>query len=84
MSLTPDSIRRVLDQDPNLTPSHVHVEYISANCGPSFSILVVSDAFRSQKLLACHRLVHTALQNQMPSIHALKLKCLTPEAHNPS
>lgn len=84
MPLTAESVKCVLQKDAHLNPIHVQVEDISNNCGTSFSVFVVSAAFESKTLLARHRLIHAALSEQMPSIHALNIKCLTPDAYQSS
>lgn len=46
----------------------------SGGCGASFDVAVVSDAFNGKMLIARHRLVHDALAELMPDIHALSIK----------
>lgn len=80
MSLTAENVRAQLQECSELSPlKHVEVEDISGGCGTSFSITVVTDSFASKSLLDRHRMIHASLGSKMKDIHALKLKCLTPE-----
>lgn len=80
--LTAASVESMIRKDNGLAPiEHVNVADISAGCGTSFSILVVTDAFTGVRLVDRHRMVHSALGDVMPTIHALQLRCLTPQAH---
>ncbi|THD21765.1 Transcriptional regulator BolA [Fasciola hepatica] len=62
-----------------LDPVHLEIEDFSDGCGKKFKLLVVSDAFDKKPLLERHRMVNTALVEEMPHIHALTMKTLTPE-----
>ncbi|KYO40351.1 bolA-like protein 2 [Alligator mississippiensis] len=48
-------------------------------CSTSFRVLVVSGRFRGKPLLQRHRLVNEALAQELPHIHALEQRTLTPE-----
>lgn len=49
-------------------------------CGASFAVSIVSEAFEGKRLLERHRLVNTALSEEMKDIHALSIsKALTPK-----
>ncbi|XP_039750717.1 bolA-like protein 2 [Pararge aegeria] len=58
---------------------HVEVTDESDGCGGKFSALIVSDRFRGKPLLARHRLVNAALQEELKSIHAFTQRTLTAE-----
>lgn len=62
--------------------THVDVTDVSANaCASSFIVVIVSSAFDGIRLVDRHRLVHDALDKHLPSIHALQLRCFTPQAY---
>lgn len=49
-------------------------------CGAKFEIEIVSEQFEGKRLLARHRLVNAALEEEMKQIHALSIKkAMTPE-----
>lgn len=84
MSITSDTIRHQLNSSDSLSPlTHLQVDDISAGCGTSFAITAVTPAFTSKSLLDRHRIIHKALEPHMSTIHALKLKCLTPDKFFP-
>lgn len=43
-----------------------------------FKLLIVSPAFEGLNRLARHRRIYEVLENEMPEIHALNIKALTP------
>lgn len=49
----------------------------SDGCGGKFSALIVSDKFAGKPPLARHRLVHAALRDELPHIHAFSQRALT-------
>ncbi|KAI5451319.1 hypothetical protein NCC49_001914 [Naganishia albida] len=51
---------------------------ISANCGNSFSIVVVSKDFEKKTTLARHRLINDILAVQIKLLHAFSQKTYTP------
>eukprot|EP00301_Raphidiophrys_heterophryoidea_P013392 c20796_g1_i1.p1 GENE.c20796_g1_i1~~c20796_g1_i1.p1 ORF type:complete len:101 (-),score=18.51 c20796_g1_i1:239-505(-) len=61
-----------------LSPTHLEVDDISGNCGTSFNVVVVSASFEGKGALQRHRLVHSALGEDMKKIHALTIKAHTP------
>ncbi|MGC1955434.1 MAG: BolA family protein [Gammaproteobacteria bacterium] len=65
--------------------SHQHVGHAGARGGGGhFSVLVVSPEFAGKTLLERHRLIYEALGDAMQrEIHALSIKALTPEEHQP-
>jgi len=51
-----------------------------SRCGASFSIEVVSAQFEGKKLLERHRMVNSALAEELKEIHALSIKkAVTPQ-----
>ncbi|KAG5676419.1 hypothetical protein PVAND_006257 [Polypedilum vanderplanki] len=59
--------------------STVEVEDLSDGCGGKFAAIIVSDQFAGKSLLARHRLVNTALAEELKEIHAFSQKTFTPE-----
>ncbi|XP_042021564.1 protein BOLA2-like [Salvia splendens] len=63
-----------------LNPSHLDVIDTSGGCGASYSIEIVSQEFEGKRLLERHRLVNSALAEEMKHIHALSItKAVTPD-----
>lgn len=58
---------------------HVEVEDMSGGCGQAFQAIIVSPQFDKKTLLARHRLVNSALKDEIAAIHAWTPKCYTPE-----
>jgi len=52
---------------------------LSDGCGAKFNAVIVSPMFDKVALLERHRMVHEALGEYFPQIHALSMKTLTPE-----
>jgi len=75
--LTPSKLKAALTQ--KLNAPYVAVEDISGGCGQSFEAIVVSSEFEKKTALARHRLVNSALKEEIASIHAWTAKCYTPE-----
>ena len=75
--ITPDSLTSTLKS--KLSATHVSVEDMSGGCGQAFSAVVVSPEFEKKTLLARHRLVNSALKDEIAAIHAWTPKCYTPE-----
>jgi stress-induced morphogen len=61
--------------------SYVSVSDESDGCGSKFDLVVVSETFKGKPLLAQQRLVNKALEEEMKTIHALTMKCYTPEKY---
>mmetsp|Transcript_20266 Transcript_20266/g.20385 ORF Transcript_20266/g.20385 Transcript_20266/m.20385 type:complete len:105 (-) Transcript_20266:50-364(-) len=61
-----------------LNPLFVRATDLSDGCGSKFQIVIVSECFTGKPLLAQHRLVHTAIEEERKRIHALTLKTITP------
>jgi stress-induced morphogen len=77
MPYTPDQLEDKLRN--SLETSYVKVEDLSDGCGAKFSCVVVTKQFDGVALLQRHRMVNTALEEEMKSIHAMTLKTLTPD-----
>lgn len=57
-----------------------HCNVFLIRCGASFKIEIVSEQFEGKRLLERHRLVNSALAEEMKDIHALSItKALTPD-----
>nr|KAF7434966.1 hypothetical protein H0235_003157 [Vespula pensylvanica] len=52
---------------------------LSDGCGAKFSVVVISDIFEGKPLLQRHRLVNSALEEELKTIHAFSQKTLTSE-----
>lgn len=50
---------------------------ISAGCGQSFDVVVVSNSFEGKNKLQRNRLVHKILRDEIAQIHAFTCKCYT-------
>ena len=53
------------------------VEDLSDGCGAKIEVIVVSDKFDGMGLLDRQRAVHSALEEEMKTIHAITMKCKT-------
>ncbi|XP_074577215.1 protein BOLA2 [Curcuma longa] len=83
MVVTKEEVEATLNS--SLKPSHLSVIDTSGGCGASFEVEIVSEQFEGKRLLERHRLVNSALAEQMKQIHALSIKkALTPNQWNPS
>lgn len=51
----------------------------TGGCGQAFEAMIVSTQFAKKTTLARHRLVNSALKEEIAAIHAWTPKCLTPE-----
>lgn len=51
---------------------------LSDGCGSKFEIEVVCEEFKGKPLLAQHRLIHKAIEEERKHIHALTLKTKAP------
>ena len=63
----------------SLEAEHVEVVDQSDGCGGKFEAVIVSNQFEGKPLLARHRLVNTALAEELKTIHAFSQKTFTPE-----
>ncbi|KAK6453894.1 uncharacterized protein RJT20DRAFT_3886 [Scheffersomyces xylosifermentans] len=57
----------------------VQVEDMSGGCGQAFAVIIVSSVFQGKNKLMRHRMVNTALKEEIASIHAFTQKGFTPE-----
>ncbi|XP_043718516.1 protein BOLA2 [Telopea speciosissima] len=77
MGVTKEEVEATLTS--KLNPSRIEVTDTSGGCGASFEIEIVSEQFEGKRLLERHRMVNTALAEEMKQIHALSIKkALTP------
>uniref|UniRef100_T1GYV4 BolA-like protein 2 n=1 Tax=Megaselia scalaris TaxID=36166 RepID=T1GYV4_MEGSC len=51
----------------------------SDGCGGKFHVVIVSEKFKGKPLLQRHRLVNSALVEELKTIHAFSQKTYTPE-----
>jgi len=56
-----------------------HMHNVAPGSESHFKVTIVSDLFTDQMLIKRHRMVNTALQQEMQQIHALALHTLTPD-----
>ena len=75
--ITPDSLMETLKTKMNV--QHIDIVDTSGGCGQSFNAIVVSSDFEKKSLLQRHRLVNSALKQEIAAIHAWTPKCFTPE-----
>ena len=68
-----EKLQTVLEAD------HVEVVDESDGCGGKFSAVIVSTQFEGKALLARHRLVNSALEQELKTIHAFSQKTFTPD-----
>jgi BolA protein len=66
--LTPATLDRAIRD--RLSAVHVEVTDASGGCGQAFEVVIVSPAFAGQNKLKRHRMVNTALKEEIASIHA--------------
>lgn len=52
---------------------------LKGGCGQAFSVVIVSPEFAGKNSLKRHRLVNSALKEEIAAIHAWTAKCQTPE-----
>lgn len=77
MSLTADTLKSLIED--KLQATLVQVEDMSGGCGQAFAVIIVSPLFAGKNKLARHRLVNSALKEEIASIHAFTQKGFTPE-----
>ncbi|CAN3356373.1 bolA-like protein 2 [Diutina catenulata] len=77
MSLTADSFEQIIKE--RLHADLVQVEDMSGGCGQAFAVVIVSDDFKGKNKLARHRMVNSALKQEIESIHAFTQKGYTRE-----
>lgn len=77
MTLTTESFRDLIKE--RLDARLVKVEDMSGGCGQAFAVVIVSSVFEGKNKLVRHRLVNTALKEEIAAIHAFTQKGFTPE-----
>lgn len=75
--ITEDSLKEALRA--KLQASAVEVTDVSGGCGQAFTAVIVSPQFNGLNRLKRHRLVNTALKDEIANIHAWSAKCHTPD-----
>lgn len=71
-----DLKKKLIDK---LNCTHVEVVDQSDGCGGKFAAVIVSEQFAGKSLLQRHRLVNTALADELKDIHAFSQKTFTPD-----
>lgn len=56
-----------------------HLHHVPKGSETHWNLIIVADAFAGKPLVQRHRLVYDALGQEMPQIHALTMKTLTPQ-----
>jgi len=56
-----------------------HMHNVAPGSESHFKVTIVSNSFNEQMLIKRHRMVNSALQQEMQQIHALALHTLTPQ-----
>lgn len=59
---------------------YVKVVDLSDGCGSKFDIIVVSSEFMGKTIIAQHRAVNKAIEEERKHIHAITVKTKTPES----
>eukprot|EP01018_Ginkgo_biloba_P012804 Gb_08186 [translate_table: standard] len=78
MGVTKETVEATLTS--KLQPTYLNVVDTSGGCGASFSIEIVSAQFEGKRLLERHRMVNSALAEELKEIHALSIKkAITPQ-----
>lgn len=77
MSLNAESLKQIIQE--RLEAPLVQVEDMSGGCGQAFAVIIVSPVFKGKNKLMRHRLVNTALKEEIAAIHAFTQKGFTPE-----
>ncbi|KAH7325024.1 bola domain-containing protein [Stachybotrys elegans] len=75
--ITDETLRETITQ--RLGAIHVQVADMSGGCGQAFTCVIVSPQFQGLNSLKRHRLVNSAMKEEIASIHAWTAKCQTPE-----
>lgn len=77
MLLTPEKLKDIITE--RLEADLVQVEDMSGGCGQAFAVIIVSLKFKGKNKLMRHRLVNSALKEEIAAIHAFTQKGFTPE-----
>ncbi|KXT01737.1 hypothetical protein AC578_2735 [Pseudocercospora eumusae] len=75
--ITPETLSATLRE--KLDAVHVEIADLSGGCGQMFEAIIVSAQFSKKTTLARHRLVNSALKQEIAAVHAWTPKCFTPE-----
>ncbi len=59
--------------------NETHMHNVPANAESHWKVTIVSDQFEGLMLIKRHRLVNTALKQEIEKIHALALHTMTPQ-----
>ncbi|KAK3376690.1 bola protein [Lasiosphaeria ovina] len=78
-AITESSLKDALTE--RLKATYVEVADMSGGCGQSFTSLIVSAEFAGKNSLKRHRLVNSALKDEIAQIHAWSAKCQTPDEY---
>ncbi|KAK4143053.1 bola protein [Dichotomopilus funicola] len=78
-AITEDTLRAALVE--RLQATHVEIQDMSGGCGQAFTSLIISPQFTGKTSLKRHRLVNTALRDEIAQIHAWSARCQTPEEY---
>ncbi|KAI8354818.1 bola protein [Mortierella sp. GBAus27b] len=65
-----------------LNATHVEVVDVSGGCGQSFEVKIVSPVFEGVSMLQRHRMVNSALKDEISCLHAFSQKTYTPSQWN--
>ncbi|CDK25724.1 unnamed protein product [Kuraishia capsulata CBS 1993] len=74
-TLTTQSLEQLIRE--RLGASIVQVQDMSGGCGQAFAVIIVSDLFQGKNKLMRHRMVNTALRDEISQIHAFTQKGFT-------
>jgi len=72
-------LAREFDADYLLVENESHMHSVAPGSESHFKVTIVSNSFNEQMLIKRHRMVNSALQQEMQQIHALALHTLTPQ-----
>lgn len=75
MPLTSDDLTQIIKN--RLQATEVEVQDMSGGCGQAYAVIIVSDIFLGKNKLARHRLVNSALKEEIGQIHAFTQKVFT-------
>ncbi|KAH8922073.1 bola-like protein [Atractiella rhizophila] len=78
MSVSVDSLEAAL-RERFTDATFVKAYDISAGCGTSYEVIVVSPSFEGKPTLARHRLVNERLKDEIAQLHAFVQKTYTPK-----
>lgn len=73
------ALRNMQKNSHNMDPHVNHSRITPGGCGQSFEAVIVSTQFNKKTLLQRHRMVNSAIKDEVAAIHAWTPKCFTPE-----